>query len=209
LGAAVTKGFSRLTSLENAEFKLKALGNTAGDVKKIMASVNDAVKGTACSVPDAAGAAATAVATGIAPGKDLTQYLTGIADAAAFANTSFGEMSSIFTKIAGSNKAYTDDLMQLQDRGIPILQALQKQYGVTGEQLQKMVSDGQVDAATFQRALEQSIGGTAQKMGQTFTGSVDNMNTALARLGAKLINSALGGNGLVCPAGNSLNIFGE
>jgi tape measure domain-containing protein len=194
VGIALKKGFDRLESIDQAQFKLKALGNDSAAVAKIMDSALLSVKGTAFGLDDAVTAASSAVAAGIKPGEELTKYLKEVGDSAAIAGTNFEDMGSIFNKIQTSNKAYTDDLQQLSDRGLPIFQWLQKEYGVTGEKLSKMVQDGEVDAAHFQAAIDKNIGGAAQKMGQSFDGAVDNMEASVARLGANFITAILGGD---------------
>lgn len=192
LVASLTMGFTRLKNIDNARFKLEALGNSAGDVKKIMDSALKSVKGTAFGLDAAAGTAATAVAAGVNPGDDLSAYLTSVSDAAAIAQTSMEEMGSIFNKVQTNGKAMTDDLQMLADRGLPIFTWLKKQYGVTGDALQKMVEDGKVSAADFQRAIGENIGGSAQKMGQSFQGSIDNVKAAMGRLGASFLSPLLG-----------------
>jgi tape measure domain-containing protein len=192
VGLALTKGFDRLKSIDEAKFKLKALGNDAGSIAKIMDSALASVKGTAFGMDDAVTAASSAVAAGIKPGQDLTKYLGEVGDAAAVAGTNFTDMGSIFNKIQTSNKAYTDDLQQLSDRGLPIFTWLQKEYGVTADQLTKMVQSGEVDAAHFQHAIETNIGGAAKTMGQSFSGSVDNAQAALGRLGAAFLTPIFG-----------------
>jgi tape measure domain-containing protein len=191
--ATLDKGFDRLKSIDQARFKLQALGNDAGSVQTIMDNALASVKGTAFGLQDAATAAASAVAAGIKPGQDLTKYLKEVGDAAAVAGTNFDDMGSIFNKIQTSNKAYTDDLQQLSDRGLPIFQWLQKEYGVTADKLSDMVQKGEVDAAHFQAAIDKNIGGAAQKMGQSFDGAVDNMEASVARLGANFLTAILGG----------------
>ena len=190
LTLALTKGFQRLKTIDQAKFKLKALGSSAEEVASIMASAEKAVKGTAFSLGDAATVAASAVAAGKEPGEQLTKYLTLIADTAAVAGTEFSEMASIFNKVSTNNKAYTDDLQQLADRGIPVFQLLRKQYGVTAEELQKMVEDGKVTADDFQRALQGKLGGAAATIGGSFSSAVDNAEAALGRLGAALLKPA-------------------
>lgn len=194
IGYTLTQGFKRLEKIDNARFKLQALGNSATDVDEIMKNAQQSVKGTAFALDEAASSAASAVAAGIKPGKQLTTYLTSVADTAAVAGTSFGDMASIFNKVTTNNKAYTDDLQMLADRGIPIFQYLRDEYHVSAEDLQKMVEDGKVSAADFETALDTHIGGAAQKMGQSFSGAVDNMQTAAARVGANFLASVFGGS---------------
>ena len=211
LVASLTKGFTRLKNIDNAKFKLEALGNSAADVKKIMDAAQKSVKGTAFGLDAAAGTAATAVAAGVAPGSDLAAYLTNVADAAAIAGVSMEEMGSVFNKVQTNGKAMTDDLQMMADRALPIFTWLQKQYGVTGEELQKMVEDGKVSSADFNRAVAANIGGAAQKMGQSFEGAMQNLDAALGRVGATLLgipfNEASGGIGTITAALDKLNAW--
>lgn len=194
VGYTLTQGFQRLEKIDQARFKLQALGNSASDVDEIMKNAEASVKGTAFALDEAASSAASAVAAGIRPGKDLTQYLTTISDTAAIAGTSFSDMASIFNKVTTNNKAYTDDLQMLADRGIPIFQYLRDEYNVSADDLQKMVEDGKVSAADFGDALESHIGGSSKKMGDSFSGAMSNMQAAIARTGANFLASAFGSN---------------
>lgn len=189
IGYTLTKGFQRLEGIDQAEFKLKGLGHSGAEVTRIMADAESSVKGTAFALDEAVGAAASAVAAGVEPGKDLSSYLTTIGDAAAIANTSFDEMASIFNKVTTSNKAYTQELRQLADRGIPIFTWLQQAYRVSGEELDKMVADGAVNAETFRGVIAANIGGAAKEMGQSFSGAVDNLGAAIGRLGAAALGA--------------------
>lgn len=187
LGGVFQAGFGRLEAIDNAKFKLEALGNSAKDVETIMTSAETAVKGTAFGLGDAATIAASAVAAGVKPGQELTKYLSLTADAAAVAGSSLSDMGSIINKVQTNQVAYTDDLQQLADRGIPIFQWLQKEYGVTAVELRKMVSDGKVDAATFQKVISENMGGSAKKMGESVSGSIENTKAAIGRLSASIL----------------------
>src|SRR5690625_592840 len=93
---ALYKGFQRLIGIDTARAKLEALGHDAKNVETIMTNALDAVRGTAYGLDEAATAAASAVAAGIKPGKELAKYLTLVGDSAAIAGTDFNEMASIF-----------------------------------------------------------------------------------------------------------------
>lgn len=185
--AAAGKGLSRLLQIEDATAKLRGLGNTAEDVEAIMSSALNAVRGTAFGMGEAATVAASAVAAGIRPGQELENYLKLTADAATIAGVSLSEMGSIINKTTTSGKVFTDNLNQLADRGIPIFQWLQEEYGVTAEGLSEMVAKGEVDSATFRKVIEENIGGAALESGNTTRGAFDNMLAALGRVGANLL----------------------
>lgn len=186
LGASITKGVGRLTAIENAEAKLTGLGNSANDVSAIMGNALTSVKGTAYGLDAAATTAAMVVASGIAPGKELEQVLTTVADTAGIAGASMDEMGAIFGSVAARGKLQGDDLMQLTSRGIPVLQMLGDELGKTSEEISDMVSAGEIDFQTFESALRNHIGGAAQEAGKTTSGAFSNMWAAASRFGAQL-----------------------
>lgn len=197
IGATVAKGFDRLVGIDTARAKLTGLGHDAGSVDQIMKSALDSVKGTAFGLGDAAGVAASAVAAGIAPGEELTRSLSLVGDAAAIAGTDMGSMGAIFNKVASSNKMQMDVANQLMDAGIPIMQLVADQMGVTAEEAVKMASEGKVSFETFQNAVEAGMGGAAGVLGQnSFMGAVDNVWAAVSRVGAAFLDAGGKGGGL-------------
>ena len=187
LAGVVSAGFSRLSTVETAQAKLKALGNTSADVAEIMKNANDSVIGTQYSLADAVTAAASAVAAGIKPGQQLTDYLKLNANAAAVAGVSFSDLSLVMNQVRSQGKAYTQDLNQVASRGIPIWQGLQEVYGVTRDKLTDMVQKGEIDADHFEAALRLKVGNAADEIGKTTTGSFENMKAAISRFGAALV----------------------
>lgn len=185
-GLAIKGGLSRALNIEDAEAKLAGLGHSQKAVTAIMDNALAAVRGTAFGLDAAATTAAGAVAAGIEPGKQLERYLRLTADSATIAGISMEEMGGIMNKVQANGKAMTENLNQLSDRGIPILGWLAKEYGVTTAEMSKMVSKGKVDAATFQKVLEENIGGAALKSGETTRGAFANMGAALSRVGVTL-----------------------
>lgn len=184
---AIGGGISRALNIEDAQAKLKGLGHDTKSVEAIMTNALASVKGTAFGLDTAATVAATAVAAGIKPGQELEKYLRLTADAATIAGVSMEEMGSILNKATTAGKVYTQELNQLADRGLPIFQWLQEEYGVTAEELRKMVERGEVDAETFRKVIEDNIGGAALAAGDTTRGAFANMRAAMSRFGEALI----------------------
>ena len=186
-GLAIKGGFERMLKIEDAQAKRDGLGHSAETVDLIMGSALASVKGTAYGLDTAATVAASAVAAGIKPGQELEKYLRLTADAATIAGISMDEMGSIMNKVQANGRAMTENLNQLQDRGIPILQWLAEEYGVAADEMSKMVSQGKVDAETFNRVIEENIGGAALRSGETTRGAWANMLAALSRVGVALL----------------------
>lgn len=187
IGTALTKGFGRLKSIEQAQATLTGLGHSAQSVEQIMQNTNTAVKGTAFGLGDAATVAAQLVASGIKPGQELEKTLTLVGDSATIAGVGISDMGAIFSKAAASNKVQMDIIGQLHDAGVPALQLIAKEMGVTAEEASEMASKGEVDFATFEKAMTQGMGGAAQESGKTLSGAFDNSMAAVGRFGANLI----------------------
>ncbi len=189
IAVAFTKGFGRLNAIDTARAKLTGLGNDAESVKSIMNDALTSVKGTSFGLGEAATVAAGAVAAGIKPGEQLQATLKGIANVAAASGSSMEETGSIFNKVAATGKAYTENINQLADRGIPIWQALATQLGVTTDEVRSMASAGEIDFQTFSDAAAKAAGTVAAEMGKTVPGAAKNFFAAMGRIGA----NALGG----------------
>lgn len=188
LGVALTKGFKRLSTLDQATAKLQGLGNSAKVTSAIMKDALVSVKGTAFGMDEAASTAAMVVAAGVKPGKDLQKTLKLTADSATIAGMSMSDMGRIFGSVAAKGKLQGDDLMQLTSAGIPVLQMLGKSMHMTAAQASDLVSKGKVDFPTFQKAMEQGLGGAAASSGKTFTGAMKNVSASLGRIGANFLS---------------------
>ena len=187
IGTALVQGFGRLQALENARATLEGLGHSAQGVETIMDDALASVKGTAFGMGEAATTAASAVAAGVKPGKDLQRTLTLVGDAAQIAQTDMATMGSIVNKVATSDMMQMDVANQLMDAGIPILQMVADEMGVTATEARKMASEGKVSFEIFQDALETGVGGAALKSGETLAGAFANTKASLGRIGASLL----------------------
>lgn len=185
IGTAMVAGFKRLDAIDQAKGKLSALGASTQTTAKVMDSALASVKGTAYGLGDAATISASAMAAGVKPGADLTKYLTMTADASAIAGSSLSDMGAIMNQVQTGQMAYTDDLNQLADRGIPIYQWLGQEAGKSGAEIKKMASKGQISSEMFFAAIQKNVGGAAKTIGSsTVKGGFENLKAALGRLGA-------------------------
>ncbi len=188
LATSMAKGFKRLDSLDQAQAKMRGLGYDASEVSSLMDSVSQSVKGTAFGLDEAAGSAAKLGAVGVATGQDMDRAMTLTADIAAQAGTGMDDISSIMAKVAGAGKVTGETLAQLDDRATGAGAALAEHLGVSIEEMREKVSAGEVSFEDFQVAMEEHLGGAAQKTGETFKGAFDNMMASTGRLGQKLLD---------------------
>lgn len=190
-GMALVKGWSRMTEIDSARVKLQAIGNSAKDVEKITNNSLESVSGTAYGMNEAMTTAASAVAAGIKPGKELEKYLTAVADSAAVAGTDMSSMGNIINKVATQGKASNEVLQQMAEAGIPIYQYLADQMGTTADKVFDMASKGEVGLSDFQAAVTEHIGGAAKEIGsKTIKGAIANLGASISRVGANFLGSA-------------------
>src|SRR5699024_955923 len=92
-----------------------------------------------------------------------------------------------FGKVAASGKLQGEELAQLLDRQLGLLPVLSEQYGVSSDEMRKMISDGKVGFEDFAEAMETMVGGGAEAMGSTVRASFQNVGAAAGRLGEALL----------------------
>lgn len=203
----MTKGFARLTDIDNAKGSLQGLGHSAEAIDTIMTDALASVKGTAFGLGEAAQTAAGAVASGVEPGKELERVLSLTADAATIGKSSMGEMGAIFNKVQASNKVSAREANQMIMRGIPIYQMLADVCGKSVEQVREDMSKGAISADLFYNAIEKGMGGAAKYLGNdTVSGAIKNTSAALGRLGAAFLSAGENGGlfGTIAPTLSSL-----
>ena len=194
VGLAKQGGINRALKLEHANFMLQGLLKNTSQVAAIMnGPVNNAVSGTAYGLDAAANVAAQLVASGV---KDLTKLenaLTAVSGVAAMTSSTYEEMGSIFTTVAGQGKVMTMQLRQIEARGLNAAAALGKYLNKSEAEIRDMVTKGQIDFETFAEAMNDAFGEQAKKANETFTGALSNVKAALSRIGAKIATPALEG----------------
>ncbi len=182
----VEGGKKRAINIEQAKFQFKALGM---DVEDTMASANEAVSGTAYGLDEAAKMASIFGTSGVQAGDEMVDALKAVAGTAAMSGAGFMEVGDIFADVYGKGKAGAEDFNRLAARGVGGKQVIAdyltelKGVKVTQEEVSEMARKGQIDAEMFSAAFSEAFGESAQKANETYTGSLSNMNAALARIG--------------------------
>lgn len=182
IGQVIEGGKRRSQNISNAKFQLEGLGVAWDD---IVDDINYGVKDTAYGLDEAATAASQLVASQVALGDEMKTALRGISGTAAMTNSTFSEISNIWTTVASNGKLMTMQLRQLSARGLNASAVLAKAMGTTEAAINDMVTKGQIDFKTFAEAMDNAFGEHAKEANKTFQGALSNMNAALSRIGQK------------------------
>lgn len=189
-GAVLAGGISRAMKLDEAEAKFHQLGM---DVDGMMKSVNDSVKGTRYSLDQMAGNAVTLGAAGVKAGDDMTAALKSVASVASISGADLQSIGGIYTKVAATGHVTGRVMQQLMMNGINANAALQKALGKSADEINDMVSAGEIDFKTFADAMYAYLGDASESANSTFSGAMANLKAAASRLGAKFASPVLEG----------------
>lgn len=203
-GGIVTGGINRAMNLENAQFQLNVLLKDANAVAGVMKNVNDAVDGTAYSLDAAATVASQFAASGMRAGDNMQHSLQAVAGVAALTNSSYEEIGRIFAQISGQGRLMGNDLLQLSTRGMNAAADLAKALGVTEAEVRDMVSKGKISFQEFADVMYQAYGDGAKKANETLKGSMSNLKSAFARIGALFVSPLIKSNGSIVTLFNTL-----
>ena len=186
-GLVAALGWGRLTGLDNAQAQLKGLGYTAKEVEKISETVGEAVDGTLMTMAEGTAVAAGALASGIEEGADLEKYIGLVGDAAAGANRPINEMATIFNRVQGTGKLFTQELNQIEDALPGFSNALADELGVSYDAMRELVSNGEVTADEFLKVMDGFAGGMSTAQAETFDGMFKNVKANIGKIGELLL----------------------
>lgn len=201
IGQILEGGLTRALNLENAQFTLEGLKVDWNKVYKdaetgmsLYDQIDKAVSGTAYGLDSAAKVASQLVASNIKAGsKAMQEALSGISGVAAMTNSTYDDIGSIFTTIAGNGKVMTEQLRQFSYRGLNMAATLAKYLTevegtlVTEADIYTRISNknNPISAETFFKAAA-TYAEQATKANETYSGALSNVKAALSRLGEQI-----------------------
>lgn len=199
LGAAaytLFRGFQRYQSLDAARNRLESLnkslertGKRAFDVGQVMQVVNDVVEGTPFSLEAAFSIASTALSTTTGP--SLRRFMTVVADAAGYAGEQIDDIGQAFINVANQGKLSSREINN-QFQKLPIKQWLSETMGVPVTEITKMVEANKIGLEDLMKAVEHGASGFAKNSVNTVAGAMEQLHTAVARLGERFLGALFG-----------------
>lgn len=142
--------------------------------------------------------------------------LTTLGDISSGVGAPLKDIAYLYGTLRTQGRAYAMDIRQFAGRGIPIIEALAKQFKVSKEEVMKLVEKGKVGFPQVQAALE----GMTKEGGQFFNmmseqsktlkGSISNLNDGIDQLkvnfGAAFAEVAKGAVSVMTDALNEINV---
>jgi tape measure domain-containing protein len=130
---------------------------------------------------------------------EVYDSLSFLGDIAGATGSNLQDLTLIFGQARSIGAAYTEDLRQLAERGVPVFDLLSEKTGLTGDALRKFIEQGKVTFPLLQELLKSTAQegglffGGMEAQSKTLTGVFstfkDNVSLALAKIGDAIANS--------------------
>ena len=211
-GGITSGGLSRAMNLEQARFQMQGIFKDAEKVRSVIYDdILPELMGTPYSLDQAAVVIGQLGASGIQASEDVRQATRAIAGLAAMSGRGFDEVGRIFSKVAGQGNMMGGELQQLSAYGINAAANLGEYFNkvaFSGEQASEAVkqhvqdiidtygdlSEASIRDAASKRmiyyedlaaAMDNLYGAHAKKSTEMYTGALEDLKAALARIGAE------------------------
>jgi len=196
LGASILLAAQSAAKFETIEAQFETLTGSVEEARKTIKVLSDFTAKTPFKFEQVAQAGKQLLAFKI-QGDELKPTLRAIGDVAAATGAAFGDLNLIFGQVKAAGKLTGERLLQLEERAVPIGPALAKTMGVAESAIRDLVSKGEVDFATFQKAFKSlsEEGGLAfqgmEKRSKTLEGQLstlaDNFDLLTAEVGEQFL----------------------
>ncbi len=193
-GLMKTGGMARTLKIEQARFQMAALAKNmegitenaeaqAALVEKMVNAASESVSGTAYGMDAAAAVTSQLMASGVTNAETMLKHLRGIAGAASMTGRSFEDIGNIFTTVASNGRLMTMQLRQFSAAGLNLSATLGQSLGKSEDEINEMVTKGEISFEQFSKALSDAFGDAATKADDTFSGVTTNIQAQIKRIG--------------------------
>ena len=190
---------------QQLEIAFKTMIGSEEQAAALMSQLTESAAITPFNMSDIAQAAKQLLAYGVAA-EDVNDTLLRLGDIAAGLSIPIGDLAYLYGTTMVQGRMYTQDLNQFLGRGIPIMESLAEQFGVTKDKVKDLVTEGKVGFPEVKKAIEDltsegsKFGGLMAEQSKSFTGQISNIEDSIEQMfnkigqqGEGVINTMLSG----------------
>lgn len=194
--AAGTASLVASAKIETMTVSFESLLGSADAAQKMMEKLKKFSATTPFQLPGVAKSAKMLLSFGVAQEK-IEERLRMIGDVAAAINAPMGDIALIFGQVKAKGKLMNEEILQLSERGVPILDVLAKGLGRTKAEVSDLASKSQISfdvfLKAFQKTRELKFMDQMEKQSATLAGKwstlVDNIVLGAAKIGDILVSN--------------------
>jgi tape measure domain-containing protein len=157
VGGMVAFGKSVVDSLSNYEYFSSSLRTLmkgdAGAAKALEEQLVKTAATTPFSLVEIQDATKQLMAYGFAGG-EVVKNIKMLGDVASALKIPFQDIAYLYGTLKTQGRAYQRDILQFQQRGVPVVEELAKQFGVSKSEITKMVSEGKIGFSEVEKAFK-------------------------------------------------------
>jgi tape measure domain-containing protein len=173
-GAAIGGMIKAATDAETLATQMKVLTGSTNAAGKVLDEINTFAADTPFQKMEIGEAARKLLAFN-GSAETVVDELRMLGDISAATGQPIGELAELYGKAKVQGRLFGEDINQLTGRGIPIISALAKEFGVAESEVKSLVEKGAVGFPEMQRALAGMTGPGGQ-----FAGMMEEMSTTTA-----------------------------
>lgn len=192
----VSQGIQTTKNLETITTQFEVLTGSVAEANKVTQDLVKFAEATPFRFEGIAKAAQRLLSFGFST-EEVNDRLKDLGDVSAASGADLAELSLIFGQVRAAGKLTGERLLQFQERAIPIGPALAKSLGVAESEIKKLVSEGKVDFAEFEKAFtslndtgEFAFGGL-EKRSRTLDGRLSTLSESIELFAASFVQKAL------------------
>ncbi len=146
------KAVNAAADFEQTKVAFATLIGDAGKAEQTLAKLRELGAETPFEFPELADAGRKLIAFGESA-DSVPETLRRIGDVSAGVQAPVNEIAELYGKARVQGRLFAEDINQLTGRGIPIIQELAKQFGVSDSEVKKLVESGKVGFPNIERAF--------------------------------------------------------
>lgn len=166
------------------EIAFETMLGSAGKAKTMIADLANLAATTPFDMKGVVSGAKSLLAYGFAA-DEVTDTMRRLGDVCAGLGLNLQDMAWLYGTTMVQGRLFTQDFRQFTGRGIPLADELAKQFGVTKDEVQELVTAGKVGFPEVKKALESmtneggKFGGLMEKQSHSITGQIANIQDTI------------------------------
>jgi len=193
IGGAALKSAA---DLEQSRIAFETMLGSAEAAQSLLKDIEQFAASTPFEMPGLVNGAKRLLAFGVSAG-DVVEKMRNLGNAASGNSDQLDRLILAYGKLQAKGRASMEELNMFTEAGVPIIKALEKQMGVTTEELFKMISAGKIQFSDVDQALTSLTTGSGQfaglieKQSKTFSGALSTFKDNLSLAGRALVEGFL------------------
>jgi hypothetical protein len=178
--------------LEQTRIGIENMLGSADKARKLLGQISEYAQQTPFEFPELADATRQLIAFGFT-GKDAFETMKQLGDVSAAIGAPMGDLAYLMGTLKTQGRAFTIDIRQFAQRGVPIYEYLAKVLKTNEKTISQMIEDGKIGFPEVQKAIQAmtSEGGkfynTMDKQSKSLTGRFSTLKDTIGLVARELV----------------------